>query len=329
MNRVLYSLDEVAQRITTGARLVLAGDEAVLSKLPKGRWIGGTIPYFMGADGGVMSKDLIHVTELPASVETASCTTYRADTIARVYADAPANGFSIIIIPAASPTHLSFAVNAPTYEGFATSPLIGWISGVHVDEIGKRRAKVFFGETGEALEDGAVVMQATLPAGTYADLNIINIFSQGDGDTITFPEDGFIVGDAFINGENTNFADYIAARKLDTRLPLVANYCGAMINISIQRIDTASRRVHLYAPVFRDVQYRHAAPVGDYVREFTGHLPHDGIDSIFFSCNCILNYLYSELEGRKTGGITGPITFGEIAYQLLNQTMAYLTIRSL
>ena len=48
--------------------------------------------------------------------------------------------------------------------------------------------------------------------------------------------------------------------------------------------------------------------------------------ALFFSCNCILNYLYSELEGKKTGGITGPITFGEIAYQLLNQTMVYLTI---
>jgi hypothetical protein len=49
-------------------------------------------------------------------------------------------------------------------------------------------------------------------------------------------------------------------------------------------------------------------------------------DNIVFSCNCILNYLYSELEGKQTGGIIGPITFGEVAYQLLNQTLAYLTI---
>jgi hypothetical protein len=43
-----------------------------------------------------------------------------------------------------------------------------------------------------------------------------------------------------------------------------------------------------------------------------------------FSCNCILNYIYGNLEGKKLAGTAGPITFGEIAYQLLNQTMVYL-----
>ena len=71
---------------------------------------------------------------------------------------------------------------------------------------------------------------------------------------------------------------------------------------------------------------RHARPVGDYVAEFTSGLP-KGLDGrVAFSCNCILNYLHSGLEGRKTGGIVGPITFGEIAYQLLNQTMVYVTV---
>lgn len=37
--------------------------------------------------------------------------------------------------------------------------------------------------------------------------------------------------------------------------------------------------------------------------------------------------LYGGLEGRKTGHITGPITFGEIAHQLLNQTMVRLYLR--
>jgi hypothetical protein len=43
----------------------------------------------------------------------------------------------------------------------------------------------------------------------------------------------------------------------------------------------------------------------------------------------ILNYLYSNLEGMRTGDMVGPITFGEIAYQLLNQTLVYLTIHSI
>jgi hypothetical protein len=33
------------------------------------------------------------------------------------------------------------------------------------------------------------------------------------------------------------------------------------------------------------------------------------------------------LEGKTTAGMTGPMTFGEIAYQLLNQTLVYLEVR--
>jgi len=45
-----------------------------------------------------------------------------------------------------------------------------------------------------------------------------------------------------------------------------------------------------------------------------------------FSCNCILNYLYADLAGDKALSITGPATFGEIAYVLLNQTLVYLEL---
>ena len=45
-----------------------------------------------------------------------------------------------------------------------------------------------------------------------------------------------------------------------------------------------------------------------------------------FSCNCILNYLYGNLEGQQSIPIGGPATFGEIAYVLLNQTMVFMII---
>jgi hypothetical protein len=44
------------------------------------------------------------------------------------------------------------------------------------------------------------------------------------------------------------------------------------------------------------------------------------------SCNCILNFLCGELEGKDLGAFYGPITLGEIAYQLLTQTLVYLQI---
>ena len=52
-------------------------------------------------------------------------------------------------------------------------------------------------------------------------------------------------------------------------------------------------------------------------------------DKVFFSCNCVLNYLYSNLEGKKVGSFTGPMTFGEIAYVLLNQTLVYLQVQDI
>ncbi|HPI89341.1 MAG TPA: hypothetical protein PK859_08540 [Spirochaetota bacterium] len=329
MNQVMFSVGEVKKMIEEGRKLILAGDEALLRSLPEGHWIGGTIPYFMAEKGGVLSNDKIYVTEIPGYIKKMVFKTYQEGSVSSIYTDAPERGFTVVIIPASSATHLSFALKAPTYDGFATSPLIGWISGVHVDNIGKVKPLVFFGEKGKVMDDEAVAIHASLPEEKYADIDIINIFSQGDGDVITFPNDGFSATDALINGKKTNFAEYVEANGLDTRLPLVADYSGAMINISFQSVDAAAKSVNFYAPVFKDVEYRHAAPVSDYIREFTGMLPGAGTDTIFFSCNCILNYLYSELEGKKTGSVTGPITFGEVAYQLLNQTMVYLTIGDL
>jgi hypothetical protein len=99
-----------------------------------------------------------------------------------------------------------------------------------------------------------------------------------------------------------------------------------MVNVSFQAIDKEKKVVNFYAPVFDDVECRVAQPVTDYVSGFQAALPDMGGD-VTFSCNCILNFLYSELEGKKTAHMTGPMTFGEVAYQLLNQTMVYMQIQ--
>jgi len=327
--KVLFKVSEVIDKIKQGKKLLLAGDENLLRQLPAGQWIAGTIPYFMAEEGGLETREHLFVNELPSYISNIKITKYSAGTVANVYNDAPPNGFSIIIIPAFSPTHFAFALNAPQFPNFATSQLIGWISGVHLDEINRQKPKIANGETLEILDDGAIVMHVELPENKYADLNIINIFTQGAGDTITFPADGFKATDAEINGEKVNFADYLTAKKIDTRLPLVANYCGAMINTSIQGIDQQQKQVTFYAPVFKGIEYKIAAPIDDYITAFMKQLPQEDTGQIFFSCNCILNYVYSNLAGKKTGEIMGPITFGEIACQLLNQTLAYISIKDL
>ena len=79
--------------------------------------------------------------------------------------------------------------------------------------------------------------------------------------------------------------------------------------------------------MFKDVEYRIAAPVENYIEAFKRALPQSNPPPPS-PANCILHaYLYANLEGKQTGSITGPITFGEIAKrQLLNQTLTYLEI---
>lgn len=329
LSSYLHEVAEVKAMIAAGKKLLLAGEEALLKQLPAGDWIGGSIPYFMTEHGGLSTQYLIYVTELPDFVSDTLIKVYDAATLANVYQDMPQNSFSVIIIPAFCATHLDFALHAHEYPGFAIRPLLGWIAGVHLNEMNKITPKVFAGRTRTMLEDGAVAMHVTLPPNQVAEVGILNIFEQSEGDTITFPQNGFSAREAYINGVPTNFADYLVKNRLDTDLPLVADYFGAMVNVSFEHVDVANQEVKFYAPVFVGVPYKHAKPIDNYVEQFTSRIPLHLDKTPTFSCNCILNYVYSELEGKRTGDITGPITFGEVAYQLLNQTMVYLTITDL
>ena len=326
MKKVMFTKEEAFELIKSGKNLLIAADEELLKQLPKGNWIAGSIPYFMGENGGVTTKDKLFINELPQNIDALKILEYTIDNIDQVYKDAPKNGFTVLIIPATSPVHLAFALNAPNYKGFATSPLIGWISGVMLDELGKKTPKVILGDKLKISDSTAAAMHVSLKQDSYAEIALINIFEQKEGDVISFLNDGFSVTDAYVNGKRVNFAEYVINNKIDIRLPLIADYFGALINISFQNIDKEAKRVDLYAPVFKGIQYKLAAPVKDYVKSFTSHIKDIDSNSIVFSCNCILNYLYSELEGKKTADVTGPITFGEIAYQLVKQTMTYLKV---
>lgn len=324
--RHLLEPEAVQALIRRGELLLLAGDEALLRRLPPGRWIGGTIPYFMTEDGGVCDRRRIYVDRPGPGLEFRGVRRYGAHDVARVYLDLSPGAVGVMIAPAMSPVHRAFALDAPSYPRFASCPLFGWIAGVHLDDLGRERPRVFDGTTGEGLDEDAVVLALGLLSGWAAELAILNIFEPGDGPTLVFPETSFTVTTAEVDGRRVSFLEYVEEARLDVRLPLVADYCGARVNVSFQALDRPAREVRMFAPVFAGVPYRHARSVGDYVRAFESAVPRGlgGADAL--TCNCVLNYLHSSLEGRSTGGITGPITFGEIAYQLLNQTMVYLTV---
>lgn len=323
--QALMPLDQAAELIASGRFLSIAGDEQALRQLPTGHWIGGTIPYFMAETGGTVSRDAVFVTEIAGNAEPPTLRLYDPAGLPQICRNAPESGYSILILPAFSDCHARFARNAPNYEEMYMKPLIGWVAGVHLDDLGTITPKVVLGSTGEFAENQAAVMDVPLPPERFAQIDIVNLFRPGRGPAITFAETGFTAGSCLIDGQPGNLADHLLDQGIDTRLPLVADYSGAMINVSIKAVDRAARSVDFYAPVFPGVAYRVAEPVDDYVAAFRAALP-ELDNGISFSCNCILNYLYSDLQGKRTGQAVGPITFGEIGYQLLNQTLVYLSV---
>ncbi len=316
---MLLTTSEVQQRIESGKPLLCAGSQEVLQTLPKGNWIGGSTPYFMDKEGGEKNFDKIFVTELPEDVGFTRIETYGVSDLHTLVENSSDNGITFLLIPAFSEIHKTYAKEALEMPGLFEKKIIGWVTGFDLDQ--PHSAKVFNGQTGEVLEDKAIVMQTILKNGKTAEIKIKNIFEQGDGDVITFEKSDFECEDCFINGEKQHFAAYLKENNIDMKLPLVADFFGALVNVSFME---AEKKVKFYAPVFDNVDYKIAKPVENYVDKFNKILSDD--KNIVFSCNCILNYLYGELENKKTGSFFGPITFGEIAYQVLNQTLVYVVI---
>ena len=320
----LMTVEEASQLIRKGQRMFISGEESLLSRLPKGEWAGGTIPYFMTEDGGMCAQDKVQVAVLPDFVTGTTVQLYGAAELGRIPVDYTRNGFSYIVIPGMTEAHQTFAKDCSTWHGVFNRPLVGWVAGSHLDNLGKTQAKVVNGQTGEVSGSKAVVMHVDLPAGKYAQVNIINLFQQGSGDVITFPTVGFEARECFVNGRPQNLAHYLKSANVNTQLPMVADYRGVMVNVAFQSADAENGKVAFVAPVFPGMEYKIAKPIGNYEVEFSYQLSRHNVRPVF-TCNCILNYLYAKLEGKKTGGIVGPMTFGEIAYMLLNQTLVYLT----
>jgi hypothetical protein len=320
---MLMTFDAASKLITGGKLLHIAGTEALLRKLPAGNWVGGSTEYFMAADGGKVTGESLFVTEFP--YEKFKISAYTADSMASIAHDAFDNGFSILIIPFDSAVHKEYAENAAGYPGLFMKNIAGWIAGLNLGKEGQTPIAVN-GTTAESCGGKAVALHMEVPSGKTASLNIVNIFEQDPASpVIEFTEEGFQASACLVNGKETVLADYIAENGIDTKLPLVGDYSGNGINISFKSIDGGT--VNFYAPVFSGIKYRMAKSIPDYEKSFNSRLARLKNTNAVFACNCILNFLYGELEGKQiNNAFAGAITFGEIAYQLVNQTLVYVTV---
>lgn len=319
---MFVTLDKAISMINEGKVLHIAADESLLSKLPKGKWIGGTTPYFITDEGGILTKDKLFVNEIDFAKNVKTAVLGKYNTFQFVE-DCFENGLTMIILPFGSEVAAKYAKQAPEVEELLMHPTVGWVAGFDLGTGGE--AKVYDGVTGLSYTDKAVAMYIELPEGKDAMINIVNIFEDDKTDpVITFPDNALDVTNCFVNGQEVPFADYISKKNIDTQMPLVADYNGMYINTSVKAIE--GNKVSLYAPVFKGVEYRFAVHVDNYEEEFKKRINAAGAGNPFFSCNCILNYLYGNLEGKKTPPYEGPVTFGEVAFQLLNQTLVYCEI---
>ena len=154
---------------------------------------------------------------------------------------------------------------------------------------------------------------------------LLGIFEDDKNDpVIRFSDSDLSVRNCTVDGKETLFSDDIDSLGIDSKMPLVADHNGSYINTSIKSVENGT--VSFYAPVFKDIEYRFAKKVEDYEGEFRKKTEEEKDRKPFFSCNCILNYNYGNLSGKKMDPFTGPVTFGEVAYQLINQTLVYCEI---
>lgn len=344
IERRAYTFDEVVKFINEGRILSLAADESLLEKLPKGKWIAGTIPYLMDVNGGKFTKDLIFVDDLTDYAVDYKILNYNVTNIHSIAEDAFDNGFSVIIIPFDSDVFKEFAINSLRYSKIFERPIIGFISGVEFSKIGIDTPKTFNG-TKLGVNNEAVVIHVKLPSNKIANIEIINPNSiDFNSPKIIFPKTSFVQRECLVNGKEMLFYDFFESIKkpvidsLDkekfgddlnvfetTKDVIVADYDGAVINRNIKFKDPETKEVHFFAPVFKDVEYRLVARLDDYYKHFTTILQSVQKEQIAFATACLNHYFLANLEGRVVN-ITGPFSFGEIGYKLLNETLVYLRV---
>lgn len=326
MTNKIVTLQETITLIKEKKQLIIAGDEKLLDQLPDGNWIGGSIPYLLGKKGAKYTEKKLHVKDLTNLGLEFNLKTYDENTIHKIATDGYENGIIFNIIPAMSAVHAKFSEIAPNIENQYINPLLGWVSGCKIEEIAPNKGKTYLGKN--KTTDKAVALFIKLPENKVGRIEIINAYSQGKGDEITFPKDGFANTTCIVNGKEQDLYEYLESINFNWTLPLVADYAGAKINVGLIK-DEANKIAMFFAPVFTDTVYKIAEDKEiDYQKEFRKQLEKDKDAKIEYAFSCLYNYFNFNLEGKPLDGFTGTFTFGEIAYQLLNVTFVYLVIEA-
>ncbi|MEA2042325.1 MAG: hypothetical protein U9N85_07210 [Bacteroidota bacterium] len=325
MKRKLYTKQEVIKFISEGKKMVLSASEKMLDVLPKGNWIGGTSPYFMDTDVGKFTEEKIFVDDLTHIATDFKIEKYDKDNIKNIAINSFKNGFTVLIIPGESDTHFEFGVNSMTYDKIFNNPVVGFIAGFDLDRIGELSPKVYNGQENEKILNDGVAIHIKLPDNKVARAEILNLDTiNRNSPEIKFPTTSFTQSECTINGDKANITDYLSKIEYKEGLPIIADYNGALINRDIKVIDKKKKEVTFFSPVFHDEIYYLANVIDNYHELFGKKLKTESLN-IPYSVICVSYYLLGNLENKKIQA-EGVFAFGEIAFQLLNQTLVFLEI---
>ncbi|NJK84617.1 MAG: hypothetical protein HC906_00165 [Bacteroidales bacterium] len=120
----LLNVDGVNRLIKNNRILVLAGDEKLLAQLEKGNWIGGTIPYFMGDEGGCMTKEKIFVSDFTDYMSDNKIVLYDEKNIHDIVSDQFESGFPILLF-LVSAMYIKICHGCQRYTGHIQQPCFG------------------------------------------------------------------------------------------------------------------------------------------------------------------------------------------------------------
>jgi len=323
----LCDVAEANALIDRGHVLHIAGDEQALRQLHCGHWIGGTTPYILTSQGGIVEREKVFVSSMPVTATAATIHFVDIGHIPALSTEAPRNGFTIVIAPAMSEIHTIYGLTAASIPGIRDIAILGWIAGVDLDGRQKNTAKVFNGLTGEAADDRIVALHAALPSNREAVVDIVNLARPGTGDAFVFSAPSFSVQKCEINGEVQDLYAYALRNNLDLKQPLVTDLNGEYISVSFKAFDGESRSVKFYAPVMKGRVYRLADSVPDYRDALIRFAARQKLEPVL-SFNCVHNFAYGGLQGDQFNPLPGPAVFGELAHVLMNQTLVCLSVKA-
>jgi len=327
MENRLYSKEEVINFINAGRTMLLSGSEKALSGLPKGKWIGGTTPYFMDGVGKV-DEDKIFVDDFTLIAKNAKLEVFDSSNIQNIAKKGYDNGFIVMTVPIDSQVYFDFSDHSLEYDNIYDNPLVGFVSCCKFEDFGNVKTYSVSGLDGKLVDDKAVALYVELPKHLAARCEIMN-FDTIDETTskVVFPKTSFKQSDCLIDGKPGNISEYfenVVKPKIGGYTQMITSQNGALINRDPRVVDTKTGETSFFSPVYAGDEYYLVKPGSDYFKMFNDNLKAKQSDVV--TClSCISYYFGGNFENRSICK-NGVYAFGEIAYQLLNKTIVTLEI---